>query len=177
MKQIKGYPDYFITEYGSVFSQKSGKNLKKLKSWRHRQGYLRVEFSGINGRSKKLVHRLVGEAFIPNPESKRTINHKNGIKTDNRVSNLEWNTHSENTKHAFSTLGKKVKKGKESPHSRKVFRIDKKNGKEILFGTLREGGQSVGKSATGCTNICLTCRGKRKSAYGYYWRYAKEGEK
>lgn len=67
------------------------------------RGYLQVRLSLNNKSTSYSIHKLTAIAFIANKENKLTINHINGIKTDNRVSNLEWSTHSENIKHAFET--------------------------------------------------------------------------
>ena len=68
-----------------------------LKPKEHRQGYLWLRI----GTSHRLIHRLVAETFIPNPENKATVNHINANKADNRVENLEWATQSENNRHAL----------------------------------------------------------------------------
>lgn len=74
-----------------------------------RIGYRTVSLC-VNAKPVKIrVHVLVARAFLPNPDSKRTVNHKNGIRTDNRVENLEWATDSENQQHAYDVLGKKTK--------------------------------------------------------------------
>lgn len=68
-----------------------------------RAGYYTVRLSLKGKTNTKHVHRLIAEVFIPNLDCKLHINHINGIKTDNSVTNLEWVTHSENMKHAFAT--------------------------------------------------------------------------
>lgn len=79
---------------------------KQLNNW----GYYCVNYS-INGRMvRRCVHRLVAEAFIPNLDNKPQVNHIDGVKTNNRVDNLEWVTQSENNLHAFNVLNKKVKR-------------------------------------------------------------------
>ena len=94
MKDIKGYEGlYKVTDKGEVISVRRGKMLKPQKK---RKGYLFVILCNNKHRRRFYVHRLVAEAFIENPCSKEQVNHINGVKNDNRVSNLEWVTAKEN---------------------------------------------------------------------------------
>ena len=90
---------YDIGYYGAITDKRTG----RVYGTGRNKGYKGVELI-VNG-SKKwyLVHRLVATKYIPNPNNKITVNHKNGIKTDNRVENLEWCTIVENTLHAHRT--------------------------------------------------------------------------
>ena len=93
---------YQVSSLGRVRSFKAGK-VKILKPIFDDKGY---SYVGIhkNGKQRKVhVHALAAKAFIPNPESKPFVNHINGIKSDNRVENLEWVTPSENIQHAIKT--------------------------------------------------------------------------
>lgn len=93
---IKDSVDYWVTDTGKVF--RGNKELKKNKGT---VGYVTVSIKYEDGTRKvRFVHRLVAEAFIENPENKPIVNHKNLIKKDNRVDNLEWVTAKENNQHA-----------------------------------------------------------------------------
>jgi hypothetical protein len=96
------YEEYSVNESGDVFSTKFNK-VRKLKPFKHPKGYLLIDIWNDNQRKQMLVHRLIAETFISNPQNKPEVNHKNGIKSDNRVQNLEWNTPKENMNHAKST--------------------------------------------------------------------------
>ena len=97
-KEIKGYEGlYTVNSMGKVFSIKTGKEKKKLIS---NAGYYRVHLFNKGKGKIILVHRLVAEAFIPNPKNLPCVNHIDGNKLNNRVTNLEWVTSSENNKKA-----------------------------------------------------------------------------
>ena len=100
-RDVVGFEDYFqISNLGNVFSKRSNRIFKQTKST---AGYWTFGTS-INGIAHCFrVHRLVAEAFIPNPESKPFVNHIDGCKTNNMLSNLEWVTASENNIHALAT--------------------------------------------------------------------------
>ena len=102
--------------FGSTYSIYSDGKLynletKKFKKWTNNgNGYIKTQI-WINGKPKNMYqHRLLAEQFIPNPENKKQVNHINGIKSDNRIENLEWVTQSENGKHSFANGLQKVTK-------------------------------------------------------------------
>jgi len=120
-RKIIGFDgQYEISNLGNVRSNNKlstdGRFFKGKKLAVYNSGsYLRVSTL------RKPVHRLIAESFIPNPENKPCINHKNGIKTDNRIENLEWCTYSENVIHAYQTG--LMKRGSDNANS-KINQID-----------------------------------------------------
>ena len=104
-KDVPNYVGYYqVSNLGRVKSI-SFKDKNLIRKTTITNGYHRVSFT-VKRKVKSLyVHRLIGESFIPNPDNKPCINHKNGIKTDNSISNLEWVTHQENAIHKINVLG------------------------------------------------------------------------
>lgn len=103
-KDVVGFEEYFsISSQGRLFSKRSNRLLKLFKN---KNGYC-CAATRIGGRKGKTycfkIHRLVAQAFINNPEKLSTVNHINGVKDDNSVSNLEWLSVSDNVRHAFET--------------------------------------------------------------------------
>lgn len=122
-----------------------------------------------------MVHRLVAEAFIPNPTNKSQVNHKDGNKHNNHLTNLEWVTQSENMKHAFEFgLEKHGMKGKhhtkESKNKMRKKIICLETG--IIYNGLTEAEQILGISLK---QISKCLRNQTKTAGGFHWKYLIEG--
>lgn len=98
-KTIDGYNGYFVSSMGRVMGPR-----RLLKKCLNTHGYEIISLNRGDKKKTVTVHKLVMTAFCEKPSSVHEINHKNGIKTDNRLVNLEWITRADNAKHAFDTL-------------------------------------------------------------------------
>lgn len=137
--------------------------------------YRQVTLSKDGDRGKRfLVHRLVAMAFIPNPENKRTVNHKDGVGINNHVSNLEWATDSENNQHAYDVLGRKSVSGSQGKfnqdhhRSKEVYQFNTDGELITIWPSTMEIQRSLG---IGNTSISKACRGEYKQVGGYIWKY------
>lgn len=127
---VKGHHGYWVNKKGDVLGRRGKIRKTRLSS----SGYSHITITSSGVTETLQVHRLVAEAFIPKIKGKYLINHKNGIKHDNRVENLEWATHKENSRHAVETglfspkRGVEVKNAKLTEEQvRQIFLSNKSN--------------------------------------------------
>lgn len=177
-KNVVGYEgQYLVSDKGNVMSlpraidgnggshyEIDGRTLKKKKD---AKGYDRVFLSKHNDDKFIPVHRLVAMAFIPNPEGKPQVNHKDGNKTNNSVGNLEWCTNGENQKHAYK-MGLNVHSDDAGKKKVAVEQIDLITGDVVA--TYKS--MSDAERVTGIqkTNIRKVVNGERPHAGNYGWR-------
>ena len=184
-KDIAGYEGiYQVSNLGNVKSlsfgpknRKSG-TVKLLRQTPSNCGYYKVELYK-NGKSKMMyVHRLVATAFIPNPEKKPQVNHIDGNKANNVLSNLEWATSSENQLHAIDH-GLRAKSpmlgrtGSNNPNCKAILQYD------LSGNFIREwSGISVAARALGvyASSIGDCARGINRTANGSIWKYKESNE-
>lgn len=179
-REIPGFDGkYCVSNTGKIKNKKTG--LEK-KSYINENGYCIIGFydkakkSNVNFR----VHRLVADAFLSNPDLKRTVNHKDGNKQNNNVGNLEWATHKENLDHAREmglivvtekqrkTASKNIMKNRLLAKPEKKCCLTDLCGHTMEFPSIRAAANWVGGVPSAITRCC---QGKAKTYKGYVWRY------
>ena len=161
-KDVKGYEGlYQVSSLGGVKRVTTGRILKGCKN---SKGYLLVNLYKNSIVSNNTIHRLVAEAFIPNPDNKPQVNHIDEDKTNNKVSNLEWMTAKENINHG--THNERAGKTKSIP----IIATNLKTDESQEFYGVSECARQLGLHQQ---NITQVLQDKRRQTGGYIFEYAK----
>lgn len=162
-QHVKGFEEYYlVSDVGQIWSIRRQRVLKPKID---RYGYEVVALS-VNGCSYyRTVHRLVAQAFVPNPHNLPTVNHINEVKTDNRAVNLEWLSVADNDN--YGTRNEKMANTKCRLPVEQVF----SDGSTIKYKGVKDAFRKTGINR-GCIAQC--CKNLRKTAGGYRWRYSNE---
>lgn len=174
---------YEVSNTGKVrgMNYRNQREPKEISQREDKYGYKRVNIFCNGKRAVKTVHRLVAEAFIPNPDALPQVNHIDGNKKNNEKSNLEWCTASRNVQHAFD-IGLKEKSREHAriiginhnlKTSKKVVVTNTESGKRMVFNSISEACRILGVTRSNAQQV-LNSDGKRKIAGGYYWELIEE---
>ncbi len=183
-RDIQGFEGrYKIGADGSIFSTpddgKKDRLLKFDESVKKTTSYYRVTLSIANTQTRVLVHRLVAQAFIPNPQSKPHINHIDNDGTNNRVSNLEWCTPAENMQHSARQGRLKGNPSEQffiasqlanDKQRKPVSQLDLNNNLIREFESISDA-ESYLNTRSGKSKISLVCRGLRNTYKGFKWKF------
>lgn len=149
--------------------------LRILNLGKHNKGYWTVNLTKYRRPKRYLVHRLVAITFIPNPNNLPTVNHKDGNRKNNHVSNLEWMSYSDNHNHVYQFLGRvgtaKGKFGRFNKGSKAVLQLSLDGHIIKKFFGISEAAKETNGDAS---DISKVCRGKRPSSNGFIWRFCDE---
>ena len=167
-KDIKGYEGFYqVSSCGNVRSLNWANTgvTKNMYLKHHNKGYLQVELAFVKRKKMYMVHRLVAEAFVDNPHNYPIVNHKDENPQNNNASNLEWCTHLYNVRYSASRHPKRAKPIK---RERLIEQISKDGEIVRIWDNLVSIRHENGWNDW---SIEECCKGHRKRAYGYYWRY------
>ena len=177
-KDINGYDGkYKVSNLVNVMSMNYRGNTKKqrvLTPIKHRLGYMLVHLVGDNNKVKiKMIHTLVAEAFIPKIDGKKYVNHIDGNKQNNVVTNLEWVTSKENMNHAIRTGLRNPHKnnhpsGEAAVNSRPILQYSKDGTFIKRWGCVSDAARYVGCKPCSIQN---NAAGRIKSMKGFIWKY------
>jgi hypothetical protein len=157
---------YRVSNMGRIMRMNKQSKPRVIKGGANMKGYLTI--SGLR-QHRTLIHRLVAQAFVPNPHNKPYINHIDGVKTNNQYTNLEWCTLLENMIHA-GNMG--LIEGKVRPVNQYTMQGVFVRTFPSVSAVSREFSKQKDNAAT--NNIKKAIRGERSAAFGYVWRYADE---
>lgn len=171
-KPIKNFDNYLISNYGNVKSLsrtiKAPRGRTRviperiLKPGKIHHGYCVVVLSNSQHTSTMRVHRLVAEAFLPNPNNFPMVNHKDENTSNNCVDNLEWCTAKYNTNYGTGIYRRSKSK------SKPIIQLGIDNSIIKNWASAKEAAIELGLQPG---NISRCCKGTRKQAYGFIWRY------
>lgn len=160
-REIKDYEGlYEISNLGNVRSLQFGKT-RLLKQHKQANGYMKVVLCVARQPKNFLVHRLVAQAFLDNPENKPGVNHIDGNKQNNHAANLEWALSSENTQHGLRT-------GLIADNRKPIVSINLANDKEIKFPSIQDAARTLNLKQDSVSRVA---NGIRKSTGGYIFRF------
>lgn len=181
-KDIPNYEGYYmVSNKGRVKSLPRNGTIRTERIIKQKDvnGYMTVHLRKSGDSKHRKVHRMVAKAFIEKVPGKENVNHKDGVKDNNNVENLEWCTHSENTQHAYDTglmevdleQLKEAQKRSVKSTSKPVLQISSEGALVNEFSSIRQASLHMGVQS--CNMIGDVCRGKRKTYKGYKWEFAK----
>lgn len=167
---------YYVDSAGIVFNQ----NMQPIPHSLNHKGYCIVVLN-INGCKRIFgVHTLVARAFCAGYQPGMQVNHKDGVKTNNDYTNLEWMTGRENTRHSMAVLGH-TKRGKHNPKARAIIGINQKDSTTLSFDAVIDAAryfagddEQRARRIQNCIWKVLACYPGKNTYRGYIWKYANE---
>lgn len=160
-KQVLEHPNYEVNQFGEIRHKKRKQNLKPRNN---NGGYQYVSFK-VEGKNVNFaVHRIVANAFIPNPNGYTEVNHKDFNRCNNCVDNLEWVNSSQNKKHAYQKAENKKSRGKP------VEQYTKEGIFLRSYDSVSEAAEELGCCIAAISNCCL---GRTRTSQGFRWKFVE----